>query len=296
MVDALRAAARGERVGGTPARLWIPAAAGAGVLGLSVAAIVALRGGHAPTRTAASASPRVDRAPGVTIQSAPPGAELRLDGRVVGTTPATVELTAGAPRALELRKPGFASVQAELAAGAAPPVFQLAELRGFEGVWMVPGVGLRAFERSGEQVAISKLDAVDGPRTFFRRLAFEPAERGVTFATSEDIVDGRAPAEPSCHVPARVEYHYDPASDTLALRRERVAIDFVAGRCVRRSATLSPPLELVRADRRSDTEREAVPPVGKPITSAFAQKTNTTPIAPKPSKKAPPTKKAQTKQ
>jgi tRNA A-37 threonylcarbamoyl transferase component Bud32 len=292
MVEALRAVAGGKRVARTtaPTKLWIPAGAGAGVLGLSVAAVLAMRGRTDDTRRPSPAANPVAAPAGMVrleILSVPPGAEVRRGGNLVGITPLLLDVAPRERLALELRKPGYATLREQVNVTAeAPqlPVYRLAEINGFEGVWAMPGGQLRAFKRNADKVAVSKLDAVDGPQTFFRHLDLVPADTGVTFATNEEMVDPRAPHEPSCHIPHRVEYHYEPSTDAFELRRERVAVDLVNGSCVIRSATLEAPIKLARADLHSETERVTLPPVGKPV---FEKSLTVSPKKPKaPSKKS----------
>ncbi|MDX2091113.1 MAG: protein kinase [Kofleriaceae bacterium] len=276
MVAALRAVAGGTRVAGAaaPTKLWIPAVAGAGVLGLSVAAVLAMRGSDKdPRRPSPSANPVAVPGGKVRIEllSVPPGAEVRRAGNLAGITPLVLDVLPNESFAVELRKPGYTTLREKIdVSDTAPqlPVYRLAEINGFEGVWALPGGQLRAFKRNADKVSVSKLDAVDGPQTFYRHLELVHADSGVTFATNEEMVDPRAPNEPSCHVPHRVEYHYEPATDAFEVRRERVVVDIVNGSCVIRSATLEPPLKLARADQASDTERVSLPPVGKPILSS----------------------------
>ncbi|HVK88245.1 MAG TPA: serine/threonine-protein kinase [Kofleriaceae bacterium] len=272
MVEALRAVHAGKRApaAAAPTRLWVPAAAGAGVLGMSIAAVLALQGGEDdPPRREPELAPSA--APAGTapfeLLTAPPGAEVRRGGKLLGTTPIALDVAPSERFHVELRKPGYETITTEVSGKRAPfsSAYGLTEIAGFEGVWTLPGGQLRAFRRTGDRVAINKLDTVDGAQTFFRHLDFVAAETGVTFATSEEVIDPRAPNEPSCHIPHRVEYHYEPATDAFELRRERVVVDLVGGSCVKRSAALDPPIKLARADRRSETERVTLPPVGKPV-------------------------------
>jgi hypothetical protein len=139
---------------------------------------------------------------------------------------------------------------------------QLAPVSRFEGVWRMASGELRALAREGERVDVFKVDAVAGPRRFFRHYAFVPADRGIAFANDEEMVDQRAPDDPSCHLAVHVEYRYDADADALALRRDLVKIDFVDGHCVVRSHEPET-TALVRVDQPHDTNVLA-PPAGLP--------------------------------
>src|SRR5690606_29515047 len=70
--------------------------------------------------------------------------------------------------------------------------------------------------------------------------------------------------EPTCAVPMRVDYHYDPRGDVLEQRREFVEIDFVNGKCIERKRWVEP-AKLVRADGRPTSLHEIAMPVGTPV-------------------------------
>ncbi|MBL9019251.1 MAG: serine/threonine protein kinase [Myxococcales bacterium] len=278
MVDELRAAS-GQRRGtptavdrGGSGKRWVPAVIGTGVLGLSVAAVLVVRGDRSGSSTG-SDRPAVN--PGGTVRiaiaSQPPEAEVYQDGELVRRTPTQLQVPPGAQVDLELRKPGYAAAKHTVVAPAedtALPVFALAPINGFEGVWKLPSKELRAFKRSGEKVEVSKLGAVDGPRQFFRHYELLPAEGGVAFGTTEDVVDQRAPYDPACHIPHKVEYQYDPQTDGLVVRRERVSVDFKDGHCVIVASELGTAEPLVRVDRGVTDARETLAPVGKPTFGA----------------------------
>jgi hypothetical protein len=131
-------------------------------------------------------------------------------------------------------------------------------------VWQLPTKELREFKRAGEKVAVSKLDAVDGPRQFYRHYDLMPSDGGVAFGTTEELVDQRAPGDPTCHIPHKLEYQYDPQEDALVVRRERVVVDFKDGHCVIMSSSLDAAKALVRVDRGPTDVRETMAPVGRP--------------------------------
>jgi hypothetical protein len=247
----------------------MPLAIGAGVLGLSVAAVLVVRGDKSRSNSSTD-RPAIGTPSGsvrISIASQPPEADVYQDGELVRRTPAQLQLTAGAEVSLELRKPGYAPARHTLVAPAqdtALPVFTLAPINGFEGVWQLPTKELRAFKRSGEKVEVSKLDSVGGPRTFFRHYELLPSEGGLAFGTTEEVVDQRAPYDPSCHVPHKVEYQYDPQTDALVVRRERVIVDMKDGHCVVMSSEIGNAEPLLRVDRGVSDARETYAPVGKP--------------------------------
>ncbi len=271
MVDALRALAGGptKRMAAPARRAWIPAVAGVGVLGLSIAAVLVVRGDkqrQSSTDPRPSASPVAGRVR-VEIMSSPPGAEVYRDGGLVGRTPATLDLAPGTELAFQVRKPGYATARHKMAmpdVDTTLPVFDLAPINGFEGVWQLPTKELRQFKRSGEKIAVSKLESVTGTPQFFRHYELLPAEGGVAFGTTEELVDQRAPYDPACHIPHKVEYQYDPEADALVVRRERVAVDFKEGHCVIVSSELGAAQALARVDRGALDARETMAPVGRP--------------------------------
>jgi hypothetical protein len=240
LVDALRAA---DHARGRP---YLPVAAAACVLGGGLAVVLWGRGGDAASEAPA---PEPAATPGtkVVVESEPIGAKVFRDDREIGVTPLYVEV--GAPVDIVVRKPGYLERRATLHAGVQTRV-ALVSTTLYEGVWQTPAGELRAFEHQGDGVAVSKLDAVRGPRTFFRRYEFVDAIGPVVaFASSEDVVDPHAPDEPSCHAPIRVEYRFRPEGEVLELRKPRVAMDFANGHCVVREIVAGDPQALVRADR-----------------------------------------------
>ena len=275
MVDALR-----EAIGTTAARrssskkLWVPAAAGVGVLGIGVVAVIAMRPGDDPgaTKPAAAVARPTDEG-AIIVVTTPDTAQVSLDGHVV--TSKRLVAKPGTTTSIVVRAPGYGEVQRTLTADAGDKTetVELQPVSRFEGVWRLPDGELRALARQGERVDVFKVDAVTGPRKFFRHYAFVPADKGVAFASDEDMVDPHAPDDPSCHIAVHVEYRYDPAADALELRKDKVKVDFADGHCVVHShdpETSS--LSRVDQARESDVLE---PPAGVPITKL--QK----PVAPK---------------
>ena len=257
-VDALRAAAgtgvHPARVAvdaQTPRRMWVPAAVGAGVLGIAVVGVLAARSTKDP------AKPRAQVAePTLMVQSAPAGAEIRIGGQVYGKTPKRIDAQPG--DTLVVSKPGYLSVRRPVNEERELTV-RLDEVTRFNGVWRIGNGELRAFERKAEQVAVYKLDAVAGPKTFFKHYEFAPADVGVAFGSVDEIVDPRAPNDPNCHQPVRVEYRYDPERDTLEQRRENIVF---GDSCVVQEREMKSTM-LARVDTPSDTLRVEAP-VGVP--------------------------------
>ena len=278
MVEALRTVAGGlgaRATSGRSKRPWLPAAVGLGVLGLSVGAVLLVRGDkdRRATEPEAAAAPAAGMSR-VQIESEPSGAGVYRNDRLVGQTPTQLDLPPGTKIAFELRKPGYASARHSMTMPGTEttlPVFTLAPLDGYQGVWQLPNKELRAFKRTGERVEASKLDSVNGPRQFFRHYDLLPSDGGVAFGSTEELVDQRAPSDPSCHISHKVEYQYDPPTDALVLRRERLSVDFKEGHCVILSKELGDAEALTRVDRGTTDARETLPPVGRPD---FAQQDN----------------------
>ena len=273
MVDALREVAGGnaKRTPRTAGKFpLVPAAIGAGVLGLSIAAVLVVRGDKDKPRSSdpqPAIQPPASGMVRVSIASQPTGAEIYQDGNLVRRTPAQLDAHPNTELAFELRKPGYAITRHKLtvpADGATLPVFELAPINGFQGVWQLPTKELREFKRAGEKVAVSKLEAVDGARQFYRHYDLLPSDGGVSFGTTEELVDQRAPGDPTCHIPHKLEYQYDPQEDALVVRRERVVVDFKDGHCVIMSSELDAAKALVRVDRGPTDVRETMAPVGRP--------------------------------
>jgi serine/threonine-protein kinase len=260
LVDALRAALAAKHT--RAKRPWLPAAAAVGVLVVGAITIVEMRGRD---RHAVHAVDPPSDAISIAISTSPEGGMLTVDGKPAGQAPATIAPRRGQSVELVARKPGYLPAHHTFVAGddAIAVALQLVPVTRFEGVWRQSDGQLRALERGDDRVDISKLEAVSGPRTFFRHYAFVPADAGIAFAADDEVVDPRAPDEPSCHVPVHVEYRYDPARDALVLRREIVDLDFADGRCVVRARRID-----ARPATRADAARDTVEiraPAGPPL-------------------------------
>jgi tRNA A-37 threonylcarbamoyl transferase component Bud32 len=255
---------------------WVPAALAVSVLGVGGLGVWSLRGGPgaggaggadgAGRRRGAAGAGGADKI-AIDVLSDPPGAQLTRGGHLLGGAPATLELAADEVIDVEASKPGYLPARRRITATSGPTVrIALPPVTGFEGVWQLPSGELRAFERRGDAVTGFKLDSVEGPRQLLRRFEFVPVKGAATveFAAEEEHVDERAPAEPTCHVPVRIEYEYEPSADALELRRERVQVDLLDGRCVVVARELGPGDRLPRVDRRRGEPVWAVAPAGTP--------------------------------
>jgi hypothetical protein len=212
-----------------------------------------------------------------------------VDGKPQGTTPAKLAGRQGEQHQLLVTKPGYlpATETVTIKFGAVrlflPPVTQ------FEGVWRLANGELRRFARNGDQVDVFKRIEAHGADTFFKSYAFVRADAGVAFAIDDEIVDARAPNDPRCHVKVHVEYRYDPSSDVLEQRRDKVKISFHDGSCTVQSREVEP-THLVRAEAVDEVELPA--PVGKPVVKnrpvqkTVAKKAKPIPVDPKTSVKA----------
>jgi hypothetical protein len=234
----------------TPRKLWVPAAAGAGVLGVALVAAVATRDRGdkpMPARTEHAETP-AGTVP-IDITSMPPGADVKIGDKPAGTTPTKLHLPPGTEERITVSKPGYLAETRTVKAGPSGGVagFTLGEVLRFQGVWRTKEGELRELRRQDDRVSVYKLTEVAGDRTFFKHYKFTAAERGIAFASDDEVVDPRAPQDPHCHVPVHVEYRYDPEHDVLELHRDTVKIDLQDGSCIVRSRKVEP-TRLARVD------------------------------------------------
>ncbi len=272
LVDALRAAAGPEAANarravaapGGPRRLWVPAIAGVGLLGGALVVVVMSRGADKPATTPrANAMPEIPKGSiAVDVVSTPAGAEVRKGTMLVGKTPVKLAAFPGETLELDVRKPGFLPEHRSLAVDASEHAVavNLVAVQQFEGTWRLSGGELRAFARRNDEVDVFKLAAVDGERVWMKTYQFSPADTGVVFGGEASVSDPRAPSEPSCNVRLSVAYHYDPVSDVLEEQRERVSLDFAAGKCIVQARKVEPSV-LARVGAASDA-RDLSAPVG----------------------------------
>ena len=245
LVAALRAAA-GTVAGAAveparaPRRISSTARSAVATLGVCVAGAVI---GSSPRGSAARdrrSHPSRSKTGTVAIEvtSTPDGAIVQLAGKPQGTTPRTLHLAAERARRSRRREARLPAEPSHVRRRHAPTPssrVNLGAVTRFEGVWKLPTGELRALERNGDRVAISKLKSVTGHRELYKFYPFVAADAGIAFAADDEVIDPRAPDDKSCHVAVHVEYRYDAARDVLELRRPKVTIDFVGGQCVPRS-------------------------------------------------------------
>jgi tRNA A-37 threonylcarbamoyl transferase component Bud32 len=214
------------------------------------------------------------------ITTTPAGARVRRGGRDLGATPLAIDVGAAEDATIELDAAGYASVIRQVRAGDHLAV-SLAPVRGFEGTWAMADGTLRAFERRGDEVACYALDRADGPRRLLRMFAFAAGADGeILFTADEELVDERAPDEPSCHIQVRAEYAYLPAGDALALRKQRASYDLAGGRCVVHAIAWTDRASLRRIGGRADSVLEATG--AAPIKDVDAISDGKLPIKPQP--------------
>jgi tRNA A-37 threonylcarbamoyl transferase component Bud32 len=246
-VDALRAAsdrrARGAVAAPSgPRKLWVPAIAGAGVLAIAIVVVVLSRQDDAKPTARVASEPAPDKL-GIEVVSSPAGAEIKVNGHVRGVAPVKIEAALGEAVEVTFTKPGYLPETKRHTVGAGANLVQasLQEVVRFEGVWKLGNGELRELDRNGDQVDVYKVSAAHGgDKTFFKHYDFVRADDGVAFAATDEIVDARAPNDPRCHVPVRVEYRYDPKGDVLEQRREKVKISFQDGSCAVSSREIEP--------------------------------------------------------
>lgn len=279
-VDALRNAAgipvhRARSAVPSPStnrKLIMPAAIGAGVLAVAMVVVVTTK--HKDSKPASRESAISANDDAVEITSTPSGAEVRTD-HVLGRTPFKLQLRGDQALAVTITKPGYLAKQASIDKAMH---FDLDEVTQFQGVWRMTNGELRAFERRGEEVSVFKLREVAGEREFFKNYKFTAAQQGIAFASDDEVIDQRAPNDPRCHVPVRVEYRYDPSGDVLEQKREKVAIDFVHGSCVVRSRDAET-THLARVDTAHETVEISAPAGG--VTKTKPTNKKAVPLDPK---------------
>ena len=248
-----------------PSRVRSFVAPALGVTVLALAGGIAIVTRHHDATKPAVAAPELGTL-ALAITTTPDGALVTQGDRVIGPAPVTLHVMPGARIELRVTKPGYLADHRTLDAGTADSAIaiSLGEITRFAGVWRLPDGELRAFERQGDQVNVSKLDAVAGPRRFFRHYAFVEAASGVAFAADDEVVDPRAPDDPTCHQPVHVVYRYDAQRDALELDRPTIDVDFVAGHCVARGQHVQTEA-LVRVDAIEDSPDRLQAPVGVPV-------------------------------
>ncbi len=259
LVTALREVAGGKRFARAQRRSFAPAAIGAGVLGMSILGVLAVRGGGDGAAAAGTTK--------LALTTVPAGADLVVDGEAVGQTPRTLDLAADRKHAIEVRKPGYlpVAIAREIGAAGGPIELPLAAVSGFDGIWQLPGGKLRRFQRTGDRVDVYEREAFDGSDGAAHTYAFGPAASGVNFTSTEIIPDERSP-DPSCRISHRVEYHYEVApAETLTVALERVGVAFDGAHCVVASSQPGVPARLQRREKADLGEvRYSTAPIGTP--------------------------------
>lgn len=143
---------------------------------------LAVRGGGALEPFAAELEPDWGR---ITASSDPPGAELRSEGQVLGTTPATVELLSG-ERVLSFARPGFATHRERLTVVAgSPQALPIIRLQPAAGVLRVqtdpPGASITVDgDFRGGSPATVEVSPDRSHRVVVSRAGYESQERTVT--------------------------------------------------------------------------------------------------------------------
>jgi len=281
LVSALRDAAAGKRTGPRGKKLWLPAAAGIAVLGMTVGGVVIARDSAAdkPAAIAKPAEPIVERDPHagfslVSIVTRPEGAKIvRLEDtgeRTLMTTPAKLELRSGQKIALAIRKPGYLEIKRELTPARAAEDIQLElqPLSEFAGVWTLPDGQLRELARNGDHVDVYKRKTVTGSRELWRKFAFVDSQKPgeVTFAAEAEMTaEGGASPDPSCRLTHRIEYHYDLTARTLDVQAERIEVGKRPdGGCYEVRREPGPRKRMLRVDGTTTTTWTE-PPVVAPI-------------------------------
>ncbi|MEO8844237.1 MAG: serine/threonine-protein kinase [Kofleriaceae bacterium] len=276
-------------------RRWLFGAIGVGTLGLGIAGVMWTTDRNPPR---APTDPAIAVAAGsiaIDVTSTPDQALVTLDGKVAGATPCKLHVAPHAHVDLTVAKPGYLASHRRFDAGAADSqlAVNLGTVTRFEGVWKLPAGELRAFERYGDRVAVSKVSEVNGHRELFKQYGFVAADTGVAFAVDDEVVDPRAPDDKSCHITTHVEYRYDAANDVLELYRPKVTIDFINGQCVPRSQAVAAE-RMIRVDAAHDSVEITAPAGGPQRPPSKLVKTRPVPKFPTPTSAN--TKKAATTQ
>jgi tRNA A-37 threonylcarbamoyl transferase component Bud32 len=234
LVEELSAASTGGAVAPRAAsRRWMAAAGTAVALGAGAILVVGAGRDRDESPRRPSPPPAVGGA--IVVTTEPAGAEVRRAGQRIGETPVRLTAAPGEAVELELAAPGCVAIARTVQAAPDREIavhVPLARADGFAGIWRLPEGELRSFERQGEQVLAFRLRSPTERREFLRAFTFAPGPLGaVVFAASEPFIAEEAPEEPSCHIPLRAEYAYQPRGDRLEVRRERARVAVADGRC-----------------------------------------------------------------
>jgi len=261
----------------TPSRTWQPAALGGAVVLAGALALVAMSDDE-PVPSGAASSTHLDAGAELgkaKILSLPSGATVLREGRRIGETPASVSGQPGEELSLVVSLPGYLD-QPTLARIGEDTTVELSPIRGFEGVWVIPGGELRRFERARrdgiDQVAAYRVSSSDDPGRFYRMFRFVPGAPGhVTFEASHEYVHESLANEPSCRTPLAARYELELATSTMTTRVERVDVSVVARRCVFGARRWSDPEPVTRVDAAdvhvAESRAGAGPLAPSPVTS-----------------------------
>jgi tRNA A-37 threonylcarbamoyl transferase component Bud32 len=305
LVAALRDAAAGKRAATARGKkLWLPAAAGVAVLGVTVGGVVLMRDDGSKPAAQREVTPKtLEREPAagfvkIVIDTRPAGAKvMRTDDgpeRLLQGTPATLELRVGKPMAIAIRKPGYLTVRRELTPSVNDKIdVELQPLNAFDGVWVMPDGQLRELARNGDQVDVFKRASLTGARDLWRKFEFAEMTRDdeVTFATRAEMSAEGGNPDPSCRLTHKIEYHYHLANKTLDVQAERIGTGKRPdGGCFVKTSEPGLRRRLVRAEETSDTTWTE-PPVGRPAEPRPSKKPPDKTDFGKPAQKKPPPKK-----
>ncbi|HEX7701539.1 MAG TPA: PEGA domain-containing protein, partial [Kofleriaceae bacterium] len=246
-------------------RPWIFGAIGAGTLGLGIAGVMWTSDRNPPRPATDPAIAPAAGSIAIDVTSTPDQALVTVAGKVAGATPYKLYVAPHGHVDMTVAKPGYLPSHRRFDAGDSDSqlAVNLGAVTRFEGVWKMPTGELRAFERYGDRVAVSKVSEVNGHRELFKQYGFVAAETGIAFAVDDEVIDPRAPDDKSCHITTHVEYRYDAANDILELYRPKVSIDFINGQCVPRSQAVAAE-QMIRVDAAHDSV-EISAPAGGPL-------------------------------
>jgi serine/threonine protein kinase len=246
-------------------RRWIFGAIGAGTLGLGIAGVMWTTDRNPPRQPTDPAIAPAAGSIAIDVTSTPDQALVTVAGKVAGATPYKFYVAPHGHVDMTVAKPGYLPSHRRFDAGDSDSqlAVNLGAVTRFEGVWKMPTGELRAFERYGDRVAVSKVSEVNGHRELFKQYGFVAADTGIAFAVDDEVIDPRAPDDKSCHITTHVEYRYDAANDVLELYRPKVSIDFINGQCVPRSQAVAAE-QMIRVDAAHDSV-EISAPAGGPL-------------------------------
>ncbi len=224
-----------------PAMGWIPIAAGAGVLGLTMVGVVAARA-PGPVSTAPARAPAAE----IEFTTAPEAPVARLDP-AGGATPMTghaLALAAGETAVLVARLPGYVEDrQLATASHAGPLRFHPTLIRGYEGTWRRADGTLVTLAARGTTLVETRADA---PARDWATISPEPdTGTAAEYASPGDIVDAGGP-DISCRFSLEARYRYDARADTLERRQEDLTPEVHGNKCVAAHRAWGPAQPLVR--------------------------------------------------